>query len=171
MKPVAIIGGGITGLTAAFRLKQRGIPVMLLEASDRVGGVIQSDAPRRLSGRIRPQQHPGNFARSFPTWCATWVWNRAGIYSDPRAEKRYVVRGKKPVAIPNSAAGFLTTPLFSLPAKLRVLAEPFIWRAPEDVEESIAQFVAAAPGPGISRLRHRSAGGRHLRRRSRKCFP
>ena len=42
MKPVAIIGGGITGLTAAFCLKQRGIPVVLLEAADRVGGVIQS---------------------------------------------------------------------------------------------------------------------------------
>jgi glycine/D-amino acid oxidase-like deaminating enzyme len=28
MKPVAIIGGGITGLTAAFYLKQRGMPVI-----------------------------------------------------------------------------------------------------------------------------------------------
>ena len=63
------------------------------------------------------------------------------LYSEPSAEKRYVVRGKKPVEIPNSAAGFLTTPLFSLPAKLRVLAEPFIRPAPEGVEESIAQFV------------------------------
>ena len=52
-----------------------------------------------------------------------------------------MVRDKKPVEIPNSPAGFLTTPLFSLPAKLRVLAEPFIGRAPEGLEESIAQFV------------------------------
>ena len=42
MKPVAIIGGGITGLTAAFCLKQRDIPVILLEAADHVGGVVQS---------------------------------------------------------------------------------------------------------------------------------
>ncbi len=63
------------------------------------------------------------------------------LYSSPSAENRYVVRGKKPVAMPGSAAGFLTTPLFSFPAKLRVLAEPFIRPAPAEVEESIAQFV------------------------------
>ncbi len=63
------------------------------------------------------------------------------VYSNPNAEKRYVVRDEKPVAIPGSAAGFLTTPLFSLPAKLRVLAEPFIGRAPQGLEESIGQFV------------------------------
>ena len=44
MKPVAVIGGGITGLTAAWRLKQQGIPVTLYEASGRTGGVIKSTA-------------------------------------------------------------------------------------------------------------------------------
>jgi oxygen-dependent protoporphyrinogen oxidase len=63
------------------------------------------------------------------------------VYSDPSAENRYVVRDKKPVAVPSSAGGLLTTPLFSFPAKLRVLAEPFIMPAPAGTEESIAQFV------------------------------
>jgi len=39
---VAIIGAGITGLTAAFYLKRQGIDVTVYESSDRVGGVIQS---------------------------------------------------------------------------------------------------------------------------------
>jgi monoamine oxidase len=39
---IAIIGGGITGLTAAFRLRRAGVPVTLYEASNRVGGVIQT---------------------------------------------------------------------------------------------------------------------------------
>ena len=42
MKRVAIIGGGITGLTAAFRLQQQGIPTTLFEAAISVGGVIQT---------------------------------------------------------------------------------------------------------------------------------
>ena len=42
MNSIAIIGGGITGLTAAFRLKEKGIPVTIYEAGLRVGGVIQS---------------------------------------------------------------------------------------------------------------------------------
>jgi len=140
MKPVAIIGGGITGLTAAFCLKQRGIPVVLLEASDRLGGVIQSV---RRNGYLA-EFGPNSILETSPL--ISDLVRDAGLesrrlYSSPSAEKRYVVRGKKPVVIPTSAAGFLTTPLFSFPAKLRVLAEPFIGRAPEDVEESIAQFV------------------------------
>ncbi len=42
MKSVAIIGGGITGLTAAFNLQQRGVPVTLYEGSGRIGGVIRT---------------------------------------------------------------------------------------------------------------------------------
>ena len=42
MKSVAIIGAGITGLTAAFYLKRQGIPVVVYDAAGRAGGVIQS---------------------------------------------------------------------------------------------------------------------------------
>jgi oxygen-dependent protoporphyrinogen oxidase len=140
MKPVAIIGGGITGLTAAFCLKQRGIPVLLLEASDRVGGVIQSV---RRNGYLA-EFGPNSILETSPL--ISDLVRDAGLesrrlYSSPSAEKRYVVRDSRPVVIPASAAGMLTTPLFSLPAKLRVLAEPFIGRAPDGLEESIAQFV------------------------------
>src|SRR5580693_5305774 len=40
--PVAIIGGGISGLSTAYYLAQAGIPSTLLEARPRLGGVIQS---------------------------------------------------------------------------------------------------------------------------------
>ena len=38
--PVAIIGGGISGLACAYRLRQLGVPAILFEASDSIGGLI-----------------------------------------------------------------------------------------------------------------------------------
>ena len=40
---VAIVGGGIAGLAAAYELQLRGLSVSLLEGSSRTGGVIRSD--------------------------------------------------------------------------------------------------------------------------------
>jgi len=37
-KPVIVVGGGIAGLSAARYLKERGIPVLVLEGRDRLGG-------------------------------------------------------------------------------------------------------------------------------------
>lgn len=41
-KPIAIIGGGIAGLTAANFLKQKNIPFILFEAGDRIAGLAMS---------------------------------------------------------------------------------------------------------------------------------
>ena len=40
ISPVLIVGAGIAGLTAAYRLSQAGIPVEIIEARNRVGGRI-----------------------------------------------------------------------------------------------------------------------------------
>jgi protoporphyrinogen oxidase len=40
--PVAVLGGGPAGLTAAYRLVQRGLPVILFEADDEVGGLART---------------------------------------------------------------------------------------------------------------------------------
>ena len=42
MAAVAVIGAGLTGLTSAYRLKQRGHRVVVYEAGDRIGGSIKS---------------------------------------------------------------------------------------------------------------------------------
>ncbi len=43
-KKVIVIGAGMAGLAAAFRLRQAGIDVTVLESSDRVGGRVSSDS-------------------------------------------------------------------------------------------------------------------------------
>ena len=140
MKSVAIIGAGITGLTAAFYLKRNGIPVTVYEASGRVGGVIQS---LRKDGYIA-EFGPNTLLETSPK--ISQLVRDAGLESrrlnpDKNAEARYVVRYKRPIAMPSSPVGFLTTGLFTLKAKLAVLREPFVPPRRDGVEESIAEFV------------------------------
>ena len=48
---VAVIGGGVAGLTAAWRLAASGKQVTLFEARSRLGGRVQTAAPAPLAGR------------------------------------------------------------------------------------------------------------------------
>jgi oxygen-dependent protoporphyrinogen oxidase len=146
MNSVAIIGGGITGLTAAFRLQRKNIPVTLYEASDRVGGVIQT---LRRDGYLA-EFGPNTLLETSPKISA--LIDDLGLtgrrlYSDPTAKNRYVVRDGRLVNMPESPLGFMTTPLFSPAAKLRVLLEPFVRRGDKSREESVAEFVRRRLGP------------------------
>jgi len=140
LKRVAIIGGGITGLTAAFRLQQQGIPATLFEATNRVGGVIQTVR----DGEYLAECGPNTILETSPLigeMIADLGLEGRRIYSSEQAENRYIVRNKRPVSLPNSPLSFLATSLFSLRAKARLMAEPFIRRTPADEEESLAKFV------------------------------
>jgi hypothetical protein len=140
MKTVAIIGVGITGLTAAFYLQRKGIPVTVYEASPRAGGVIRSF---REEGFLA-ESGPNTILETSPK-IAQLVLD-AGLEPrrlepDPTAEARYVVRYKRPIAMPVSPLGFVTTSLFTPMAKLRVLREPFVAPRRDGADESIASFV------------------------------
>ena len=140
MKSVAIIGAGITGLTAAFYLKRQGVPVTVYEAGGRVGGVIQSIRKDGFLAEFGP-----NTILETSSKIAQLVRD-AGLEArklatDPNAEARYVVRYGRPIEMPGSPLGFFTTPLFTAKAKLAVLREPFIKPRRDGVEESIGQFV------------------------------
>jgi len=137
---VLVVGGGISGLAAAFGLEQAGHQVELLEAEARVGGVIGS---RRRDG-VLYELGPNSTLDTTPL--VNELLDAAGLRGerlDANAEAaiRYVVRGGKPVALPTSPAAFLTTPAFTIGAKLRLVGELFVAPTPPGVEESIAAFV------------------------------
>jgi oxygen-dependent protoporphyrinogen oxidase len=140
MKSVAIIGAGITGLTAAFYLQRRGIPVVVYEAGGRAGGVIQS---LRRDGFLA-ECGPNTLLETSPKIARLIV--DAGLAArrldtDPKAEARYVVRNRRPVAMPASQLGIFTSKLLSARAKFALVREPFVPARRDGVEESIAEFV------------------------------
>ncbi len=146
MPHVGVIGGGIAGLTAAHRLQQEGVSVQLLEATDRVGGVIQSS---RADGFL--VEHGPNSLRPsevLEETIADLGLAAERVWADDTASTRYVVRDGQPLALPTSVGSFLTTDLFSTRAKLRLLAEPLIGR-PSDDEESLARFTRRRLGPEV----------------------
>ncbi len=145
MTPVAVIGGGITGLTAAFELQRRGVPVTLYEATGRVGGVIQSARKEGFLAEFGPNTILETSPKIRQLVRDACLESRR-IDPDPRAAARYVVRYQRPVEMPGSPLGFFTTELFSLRAKWAVLKEPFVPPRRDGVEESIAQFVVRRLG-------------------------
>lgn len=137
---VAVVGGGITGLTAAFRLFEAGVPVTLYEADSRVGGVIRSVRERGYLAEFGPNSILETSSK-ISGLIRDLGLERHRWYSDSGAENRYLVRGGKPVCLPASPMRFFGTKLFSVGAKLRLLREPFLRRGPSEKEESVADFV------------------------------
>lgn len=137
---VIVVGGGISGLAAAWRLQQRGVRVVLLEAAPRAGGTIGST---REQGCLL-ETGPNSTLETTPLIGA--LIGELGIAGEritaqPAARNRYILRDGKLIDLPLSPLAFFTTPLFSAGAKLRVFREPFIGRGARAAEESVADFV------------------------------
>lgn len=149
---VIVVGGGLSGLVAAFRLSLRGLRVELVEAAPQAGGVIATrrlplharDGVRPLEGELLIEAGPNSATRSetVDALLADLGIAAERVDADRSAARRYLLRGDRLLAAPSSLTSFIVTPLLSARAKLRLLREPFVSaaRAAHD-EESVAQFV------------------------------
>jgi oxygen-dependent protoporphyrinogen oxidase len=140
MYSIGIIGGGISGLTAAYRLKQAGASITLYEASARCGGPVQSIRKDGFLAEFGPNTMLETF-EAVTSLVGDLGLDEHKIYAGDAAKNRYIVRDGKPVPLPTSPPAFLSSSLFSLKAKLRLLREPFIGKYENDEEESVADFV------------------------------
>ena len=147
MKRVAIVGGGVSGLSAAYYLGRKGVASRLYEKRSRLGGTILTE---RLDGCL-VEAGPDS-------WLAekTWMLDLARdigvdsqvIGSNDSRRRTFVVRGGRLAPLPESMRllapakpwQVATTPLLGLPAKTRFAAEWFR-RPAEHRDRSVADFV------------------------------
>jgi len=138
MKRIAVVGGGISGLTVAYSLINRGeeLDVMVFESESRAGGKILTDR----SGGFLFERGANGFLDNKPKTLA--LCNDLGITplrSNENAKKRYIFSGGELKALPESPQAFLRSNLISWSGKLRMLYELIAPRGPE--EETVSDFI------------------------------
>lgn len=151
-KRVAVIGGGMAGVTAAWELARGGADFTLFEASGRLGGIVETVRERGFTVECGPDawvtEKP--WARDL---CAEIGQTGELIASNDATRKTYILRGGELVAMPDGMRMMVpadldavdASPLFSDTAKRAFHTE--VERAEElrasapDRDESVASFV------------------------------
>ena len=136
-----IVGAGLSGLTVAYQLRRQQPQhrLLLLEQRQRVGGVIES---HHHHGYIC-EKGPHGFLDNCPE--SQDLLQHSGLIQErltaPLSQYvRYVYLHKQLNCIPQKPGKIILAPLISWPAKLRILAEPFIRPLPP--ESPVSTWVA-----------------------------
>src|SRR5438045_5093884 len=158
MKRIAVIGAGISGLAAAFKLQkqiERGaqLEYLLLEATERFGGVIKTE---QVEGCVL-ESGPDSFVTE-KSWgadlCRELGLQDQLIYSNDAERKTYIfVKGRLvPIPdglmfmVPTNFLPMFTSPLFSWATKARILQEWFYKPSTDVGECTVADLIVGIYG-------------------------
>ncbi|MDX2153496.1 MAG: protoporphyrinogen oxidase [Bryobacteraceae bacterium] len=155
MDPVVIIGGGISGLSAAWYLKKAGIPSLVIEERNRLGGVIATDV---VNGCVL-EQGPDSFLSAKPA--ALELIRELGLAGDvigsnDHQRVTYIRKNGRLVPLPDGLMMMVPTkimpmvwsPLLSWPTKIRMGLELLRKPAPQTPpDRTVADFITDHYGP------------------------
>jgi protoporphyrinogen/coproporphyrinogen III oxidase len=149
MSRVVIIGAGISGLAAAFRLRQirPSTDILILEERDRPGGTIWTE---RVDGYLVEYGPNGFLSNKQSTLDLARELGLAAslVKADAEASRRrYLLHDGRLEPLPGSAIDFLRTPLLSWRGKARFVCERFQPRRTDSADESVADFARRRAGP------------------------
>ncbi len=152
---VVVAGGGITGLSAAFELARAGVPTLLVEPADRLGGKIVTG---QVDGFL-VEDGPDSFISYRPA--AAMLARELGLgdeiigTTNPRVvhirtRGRFVpIPAGIGLVLPTRMIPFVATRLFSPAEKLRMGFDLVLPRSPEGVEVSIGAFLRRRLGRAL----------------------
>ena len=143
---IAIVGGGITGLAAAYELTVRGVPFLLFEASPRLGGIIRTEQVNGFTIEAGPDSILAQKPAAIGLCEALGLGPRLITTTPPRTA--FVLSGGRLSALPSpSVLGIPTTwnglfhyDLLSAKARARLALERVVRRRASDEDESVGAF-------------------------------
>ena len=141
---VTVIGAGLTGLTTAHFLKLKGKSIRIIEKSDRTGGVINTLSEKGFTFETGP--NTGSATNAEITKLFDSLGNSCLIEpANEDAKYRWIWKGGKWNSLPSGPVSAVSTPLFTLSDKFRILGEPFR-KAGKNQNESVADMVVRRLG-------------------------
>jgi oxygen-dependent protoporphyrinogen oxidase len=143
-----ILGGGLSGLTVAhkLRLNNPGHRFCILEKGCRTGGVIRTNHDQGYITEIGPHGFLDNCQESKELLAETGL-DRECVKAPLIDFVRYVYVNGKLNLIPQTPGKILRAPLIPWTAKLRVLAE--LWKPVLEGEPTVAKWIDHRFGPAL----------------------
>ncbi|KAI3472530.1 hypothetical protein Pfo_028024 [Paulownia fortunei] len=143
VKSVAVIGAGVSGLSAAYKLKLHGLNVTVFEADGRAGGKLRSISH---DGLIWDE---GANTMTESEAAVGFLLDNLGLRDKQQfplsQQKRYIAKNGVPILLPSNPIALIRSNFLSAGSKLQIFLEPFLWKknntskGPE-TEESVGAF-------------------------------
>ena len=152
---VIIVGGGITGLSAAHALNKAGAHVTLLEADSQLGGKLCTVTLQTPVGTAVIDGGAESFITRKPE--AYQLALELGLQDslhDPGAETKgvYLWQGNRMREVPTNPGAFFRSRLLSAQAKFRLLREPFTPGRTDFEDETLESFLTRRFGPSAAKV-------------------
>ncbi len=141
---IAIIGGGISGLSLAFFLirKKPDLDVTVYESENRVGGKIYTD---HSNGYLLETAVNGFLDNKPKTLDLANMMELTPLRSNDEARKRFLFSKGMLHRLPESPVSFFTSDLLSIKGRLRILYELFAPKG-KDSDETLSTFAVRRLG-------------------------
>ena len=149
---ILIIGGGITGLAAAYELARRGIPFRLHESSASVGGLIRTGHHAGFTIDSGPDSILAQKPAALQLCEEVGLGARVQRSTPPRTSfvlkdgRLHPLPFRSVLGIPTTIGGLARYDLLPPPARARIALEPLVPRGSRD-DESVASFFRRRFGP------------------------